>query len=179
MQFFSLTQCLGYVAFITGVAAFLQKDDRRLKLLIAAECVAYTVHFGMLGNVTASLSASITCFRSLLSLKTRSRLAAVLIIGVNLALGVAWAGTVTAWFPIISSCLGTLAFFMLEGISMRLVLLVCTLLWLANNILCGSIGGTLLETTIAIANISTLIRLFISRARAGVPLRTDASQVDV
>lgn len=178
MQFFSLTQCVGYIAFVTGVAAFLQKDDRRLKLLIAVECVAYTVHFGMLGNVTASLSAFVTCSRSLLSLKTRSRWVAALIIGINITLGVACANSVAAWFPVISSCLGTLAFFMLEGIPMRLVLLVCTLLWLANNILCGSIGGTLLETTIAIANISTLIRLFLSRASAGAPLRTDAEQLD-
>jgi hypothetical protein len=36
MQFFSLAQSFGYAAFVLGVAAFLQKDDRRLKVLIAA-----------------------------------------------------------------------------------------------------------------------------------------------
>ena len=56
-QIFSLTQCMGYVAFVLGVAAFMQKDDRRLKLLVAAECLAYTVHFWMLRNIPASLSA--------------------------------------------------------------------------------------------------------------------------
>jgi hypothetical protein len=178
MHFFSVTQCVGYLAFVTGVAAFLQKDDRRLKLLIAAECVAYTIHFGMLGNVTASLSAFVTCSRSLISLKTRSRWVAAVIIGVNIILGVACAKNAAAWLPIISSCLGTLAFFMLEGISMRLVLLVSTFLWLTNNILCGSIGGMLLETTIAIANFSTLIRLFLARASAAVPIRTDVEQLD-
>jgi len=168
MQFFSLTQCVGYVALVLGVAAFLQKADRRLKLLIAAECVAYAVHFGMLANIPASLSASITCLRSLLSLRTRSRWVAALFIGINIAIGAAFAKTAVGWFPVIASCLGTLAFFMLEGIPMRLVLLVCTLLWLANNILSRSIGGTVLETTIALANISTLIRLFLSPARTGV-----------
>jgi hypothetical protein len=51
---------------------------------------------------------------------------------------------------------------------MRLLLLMCTLLWLANNILSGSIGGTLLECVIATANITTMIRLLRSRSRAAL-----------
>ncbi|HWH72574.1 MAG TPA: YgjV family protein [Candidatus Sulfotelmatobacter sp.] len=161
MQFFSPAQCVGYVAFVLGVSAFLQKDDRRLKLLVAGECLAYTVHFWLLGNLAASLSACTSCGRCLLAIKTRSRLLAALIVGINLTLGVIFAKTQAAWLPVTASCLGTIAVFMLQGIAMRLVLLVCTFLWLANNIISGSIGGTLLETVIAIANISTMARLFL------------------
>ncbi len=39
------------------------------------------------------------------------------------------------------------------------MLLVSTLLWLANNIITGSIGGTLLEVANAAINISTMIRM--------------------
>lgn len=165
MQFFSPAQCIGYVAFVLGVTAFLQKDDRRLKLLIASECLAYTVHFRMLGNLPASLSAFVSSGRCLLALKTRSIVLAVLIIALNLALGVAYVTTNAGWLPVISSCLGTVAVFALEGLAMRLVLMVCTLLWLANNIITGSVGGTLLETTIALANLATMIRLGITPSK--------------
>lgn len=165
MQFFSPAQCIGYVAFVFGVTAFLQKDDRRLKLLIASECLAYTLHFRMLGNLPASLSAFVSSGRCLLALKTRSIVLAVLIIALNLALGVAYVTTNAGWLPVISSCLGTVAVFALEGLAMRLVLMVCTLLWLANNIITGSVGGTLLETTIALANLATMIRLGITPSK--------------
>jgi hypothetical protein len=69
---------------------------------------------------------------------------------------------------------------------MRAVLLVCTLLWLANNILSGSIGGTLLESVIALANISTIIRLTSSQGQEsaaacklrGQPVRLENSGAD-
>ena len=55
---------------------------------------------------------------------------------------------------------------------MRLVLLGGTFLWLANNILSGSIGGTALEATIAMVNIVTMTRIFLSRSetRATKPI---------
>jgi hypothetical protein len=49
---------------------------------------------------------------------------------------------------------------------MRLVLLMSTFLWLANNILSGSIGGTALEATIATVNVVTMTRLLIARNHA-------------
>lgn len=163
MQFFSPAQILGYAAFVLGVTAFLQKDDRRLKILIAAESLTYTAHFWLLENIPASVSAFITSGRTLLSLKTRSRLVMVLIICINISFGLAVARTGAGWLPIMASSLGTLAVFMLQGIPMRLVLLCCTLLWLANNIISRSIGGTLLEATIAVANTSTLVRIALNR----------------
>lgn len=42
---------------------------------------------------------------------------------------------------------------------MRLLMLCGTGLWIANNVIVGSIGGTALEVTIAVVNISTIIRL--------------------
>jgi hypothetical protein len=47
------------------------------------------------------------------------------------------------------------------------VLLASTLLWLANNIISGSIGGTLLEVANAVINIWTMIRMI--RSSPGAP----------
>jgi len=156
---FSPGQCVGYIAFILGVASFLQKNDRRLKGFNAIQGLAYAAHFLLLGSFPASASALISAFRSFLALRTRSLWVAALVIGVNVAVGALLVRSSAGWLTVIASCLATLAVFMLQGVPMRLVLLVCTFLWLANNILCGSIGGTMLESTIAVINVSTMIRL--------------------
>jgi hypothetical protein len=52
-----------------------------------------------------------------------------------------------------------MAIFTMRGVPFRCVLLVSTLLWLANNIISGSIGGTLLEVANATINIWTMIRM--------------------
>jgi hypothetical protein len=168
MELFSPAQSVGYVAFILGVAAFLQKIDRRLKFLLAGESLAYSVHFALLGNFSASASALISCFRSFLSLKTRSPWLAMLIVGIYVVAGIVFARSGAGWLPVIGSAVATLAMFFMRGIPMRVVLLSSTLMWLANNILSRSIGGTLLESTIAIINISTMIRIF--RSPGGRPI---------
>jgi len=155
----SPAQLVGYVALVLGVSAFLQKSDTKLKVLIAVESLAYVVHFILLGNFTASGSALISCLRNLTSLKSRSPWWVVVFVAINLVIGVLLAKHLVGWLPIIASCLATGAVFLLHGIFMRLVLLVCTLLWLGNNILSGSVGGTVLEALIALTNLSTIVRL--------------------
>jgi hypothetical protein len=166
---FSLAQSVGYVAFVLGVAAFLQKSDRRLKGLNSCQSLVYGVHFALLGNPSAGASALLSGIRSYLSLKTRSPYLAALIIVVNVAFGFVLAKSAAGWLPVVGSCLATLAMFFMRGVRMRLVLLVCTSLWLTNNILSGSIGGTLLESTIATINIITITRLLKERSRIRHP----------
>ncbi len=166
MQLFSPAQCAGYLAFVLGVTAFLQKDDRRLKLFVASECLVYTVHFTLLGNPAAAGSALVSAVRSFLARKSRSPVLAWLIIAINVALGALLSRGRASWIPVVAASAGTLAVFRLEGIPMRLLLLASTFLWLTNNILSGSIGGTLLESAIATVNTSTVIRLLLERAKA-------------
>jgi len=156
IDWFSPAQCAGYVAFVLGVASFLQKDDRRFKLFMAAECFAYIVHFALLGNPTAVASSTMSLLRSVLALYTRSLWVAVVIIAVNIALGLSLATHASAWLPLGASCVGTLALFLLQGVPMRLLMLCGTFLWIGNNVVSGSVGGTALETVIAIVNIRTI-----------------------
>ncbi|KAB0664014.1 YgjV family protein [Oryzomonas japonica] len=171
MEFFSLSQCVGYIAFVLGFIAFLQKKDRPLKFFVGLESIAYTVHFSLLGNPTAAASALLTSLRSFLALKTRSSLVAVVVIVANVGIGLMLTKSLFGWLPVIGSCVSTYAIFTMKGIPMRLVILSSTFCWLANNILSGSIGGTLLETVIAIVNTSTVLRMWRSAAleRSGDP----------
>jgi len=166
MDWFSPAQCLGYVAFVLGVGCFLQTDDRRFKWFMAGECLAYVLHFGLLGNPTAVASSLTSLTRSLLSLRTRSRWVAAAVIAANLGMGLALAHRPSDWLPLAASCLGTLALFTLQGVAMRLLMLCGTGLWIANNLIVGSIGGTALELVIAVINLSTIVRLLRRPANA-------------
>ena len=167
-QLLSPAQLLGYLAFVLGVSAFLQTNDRRLKVLLASECVAYAAHFALLGNPTAASSAAVSFTRVLLSLRTRSRRLAVVVIAVYLGLGAVLVRSPAGWLPVVGSSISTWALFTMHGIRMRLLVLTSTLLWLANNLLSGSIGGTLLEGVIAVASISTIARM-VRDARRDAP----------
>jgi hypothetical protein len=165
VQIFSAAQCVGYAAFVLGVSAFLQKSDRRLKTLNASESLAYAVHFTLLGNPSAAACSLLSSARSFLSLKTKSPLLAAAIVVLNVILGLVFAKSGAGWLPVIGACFATVAIFLMHGVRMRMMLLVSTLMWLANNILSGSIGGTLLEFTIATVNLVTIFRMLQLRAQ--------------
>lgn len=161
----SPAQCLGYAAFAFGVGCFLQKDDRRFKLFMALECLGYVLHFALLGLPTAVASSLVSLARSLVAMRTHSPWAAAGFVALLLALG-AWlySGWVSL-LPLAASCIGTLALFLLRGIAMRVVMLGGTLLWVVNNVIVGSVGGTLLELVVAATNALTIWRLWRERAR--------------
>jgi hypothetical protein len=158
--FLSPAQLTGYVAFVLGVYSFWQKDDRRLKGTIGAQAFSYAVHFVLLGSPAAAAASLVTFVRAILSLYTRSKGVAVAILVTNVAVGFVTATRPVGWLPVAASCAGTIAFFWFEGVRMRLVLLLATACWLANNLILGSIGGTLLELFLGAVNGSTCYRLW-------------------
>jgi hypothetical protein len=156
----SPAQLVGYLAFVLGIVTFAQKDDKRLKLLLVVQSLTYVVHFWLLGEQAASAAAFVTALRTLSAVKTRSGWVCAFFLLFGVGLGGRF---VTTWFsvlPVIASSIGTIALFNLSGLRMRLALFAATLLWLVNNLFSGSIGGTLLEASIAVANLYTMWRLF-------------------
>ena len=166
MQAFSPAQIVGYVAFALGLLAFSQRNDRRLKLLNSCQSLVYALHFLLLGNIPASATSMVASIRSFLATKTRSYIVMSVLLVVNLASGFAFAHTPAGWIPVVGSLFGTLAIFLLSGINMRLVLLGCTFCWLTNNILSGSIGGTLLEAMVALMNSTTIVKIWMRQRRS-------------
>jgi hypothetical protein len=167
MGLLSPAQLVGYIALALGITAFLQKSDDRLKLFNATQGLVYALHFVLLGNFPACASSLISSLRSFLALRYRSWLLGAAIIAVNVGMGAVFARSAAGWLPVIASCIATVAIFTMRGVPFRCVLLASTLLWLANNLITGSIGGTLLELANAIINISTMIRIV--RSSPGPP----------
>ncbi|HYD41170.1 MAG TPA: YgjV family protein [Anaeromyxobacter sp.] len=166
MQLFSLAQLAGYLTFVLGVSAFLQRSDRRLKLLSGLQALAYAAHYALLGNAAAATSAIVSGTRSLVAVRYRSRWLAAVFVAVAIGLGSAVSRPGFGWLAVAGSCCTTVAVFTLHGVRMRLLILVSTALWLANAILSRSIGGVLLEATIATASIFTIVRM-VRAAREG------------
>lgn len=166
MDYFSTAQCAGYVALVLGVGAFLSRDDRRMKILLSVESVAYGAHYFMLGNLAAAGSAGISAGRTYLSVRSRSLWLAAAAVALNVCVGLRVAHGGWGWLPVFASCVATVALFTLDGIRLRLVLLTTTLMWLVNGYVSRSIGGTVLESLIATANVSTLVRMGLERNRA-------------
>jgi hypothetical protein len=160
---FSAAQIVGYFAFALGLTSIAQKSDGRLKAFNAMQSCCYAIHFVMLGNLPAGTTAGISTIRSLLAMRTRSPLVAGVIVAANLAAGFAVGATGLGWLPVAAGCAATITLFLLRGITMRLALLCCTLAWLVNNWLSGSIGGVALETLMVIINTSTMIRMLRDR----------------
>lgn len=159
MQWFSAAQLVGYLALVLGVSAFAQKNDTRLRVLNASQCMAYALHFFLLGNLSGAVSAGVSSLRSYLSLYTRSIYVAAFAVVVNLAIGLHFVHSPAGLLPVAASVLGTAAMFLLRGIPLRFVLMLCSVCWLANNILCHSVGGTVLEIFISGSNLLTMLRL--------------------
>jgi hypothetical protein len=163
---FSPAQLVGYIAFVLGVTAFSQKADHRLKAFSAGQGVVYSLHFLLLGNLPACAAAFLSATRSTLALRYRSLALAAVMVALNLAAGAAFVRTPAGWLPVVGSCIAAAAMFTLGGVPLRLCLLCSTFLWLTNDIVSGSIGGTLLELTIAAVSSSTIWRM--SRAAEAV-----------
>ena len=81
-------------------------------------------------------------------------------LAVNLV--VAWATwkSITDVFPLAAAVFGTVGMFMLRGIPLRIILGLAALAWMLNNIVIGSLGGTLAEGMVLVTNIITIIRLY-------------------
>ena len=158
----NFAQVVGLFSFALGILCFYQKDDRRLKITMVIMSVNHAIHFALLGAVTACLGAVLAVIRTGLSLKTSSKIVAYGFIGLTVLWGAYLAAAWQDMLPIVGSCIGTYSLFCLSGIRMRIGFLFGACFWLANNILIGSIGTTLLEMTLIIVNLSTITRLYFS-----------------
>jgi hypothetical protein len=155
----TVPQLVGWGAFFLGVASFLQTSDQRFKQFMALECAAYVVHFLLLGQWTASASATVSLGRSLAAVRYPYKRVGLLFIALSLLCG-AWLYTSwVSWLPITASVLGTFALFFLKRARMRLVMMFGTVLWLVHNYIVGSWGGTVLEGVLCVVNAVTLVRM--------------------
>ncbi|MFZ7282350.1 YgjV family protein [Avibacterium avium] len=155
----NIPQLLGILAFILGVICFYQKNDKKLKIVMLIQNITYMSHFILLGANVAALSSLLSTLRTATSIYVSSKYIAFFFVLLGIIFGYVIADSVWQVFPIIASTIGTISLFLLKGIPMRLFMLIGSACWLTNNILVGSLGGVLLESTVMVVNTITIIRL--------------------
>lgn len=119
----------------------------------------HMLHFFLLGSIISSLSTLLSACRTATAIHTSSKYAALLFVSLSLLVGFYPFDSYWDLLPITGSIVGTLTVFLLTGIRMRIGFLIGACCWLANNIVIGSIGGVMLESTLIFVNLSTIYRL--------------------
>lgn len=155
-----LAQALGFLSFGLGISTFYQKNDRHLKILMLVFNLNHLLHFLLLGSMLSALSALLSALRTTTSIFTSSKWVAAIFILIGIVSGLGIAEHWWELWPIVGTVIGTYSLFVLSGIRMRIGFLAGATCWLINNILVGSIGGTLLEMTVIIMNLITIYRLY-------------------
>ncbi len=155
-----LAQALGFLSFGLGISTFYQKNDRHLKILMLVFNLNHLLHFLLLGSMLSALSALLSALRTTTSIFTSSKWVAAIFILIGIVSGLGMAEHWWELWPIVGTVIGTYSLFVVSGIRMRIGFLAGANCWLINNILVGSIGGTLLEMTVIIMNLITIYRLY-------------------
>ncbi|WP_413700349.1 YgjV family protein [Psychromonas sp. KJ10-10] len=154
-----IAQAFGFLSLSLGISTFYQRDDRRLKIVMLIFNLNHLLHYFLLGSIVSAFSALLSVFRTALSIKTSSKVIAFIFITITLVTGISLADHLWQLWPVLGSAIGTYTLFVLKGIKMRIGFLLGACCWLTNNILVGSIGGTLLEMTAITMNLITIYRL--------------------
>lgn len=160
----TLAQMLGQVAGLFAlafcIAGFANKNDDRLMVLLISANVAFVLMFAFFQSWTAAALTVLVIVRIALARRYQGNW--------WLMLGMLVVSSVVAWitwqsatdvFPLMAMVFGTVAMFMLRGIPLRIVLGLAAFSWMLNNIVIGSLGGTLAEAMVLITNVITIIRL--------------------
>ncbi|MCY9837187.1 YgjV family protein [Aeromonas media] len=166
MLFDPLAQLLGLLACAIGVTAFLQRQDRKLRLHLTLNGVLLTAHFMLLGATAAAINCLLCAVRTWVSGYYRGLGVMLFFLGLTWLLVMPRIAHPIQLLTLLGTTLSTYALFRLEGMALRLCMLSSTVCWLVHNIWAGSWGGILLEGSFFIVNGHLILGLYRARRQA-------------
>ncbi len=161
-----IAQIIGFIAFGIGVASFLQKDERKLRILLGASGATLCLHFVLLGAYTGAAAVFVTSTRNVLSIYGWAKKFAPLFYLAVIGFGWYTHDDLVDIFPVLAGICGTTTVFYLSGIKMRLGFIAGSSLWVVHNVMVGSIGPTLMESMMIGASAYRIYRMNIEHKRA-------------
>lgn len=161
-----LAQLLGLLACALGATAFLQRQDRNLRLHLTLNGALLTLHFMMLGATAAAINCLLCAVRTWVSGYHRTLGVMLLFIALAWGLVLPQLEHPVQLLTLIGTTLSTYALFRLEGLSLRWCMLASSLCWVIHNVWAGSIGGILLEGMFLVINGYTIFSLCRSQRTA-------------
>ena len=140
-----LAQALGIVAFAISLVGYLSPCDRRLKIMMTTGIGLLALQFVLFGSWLVASSLLVNSGRTWLSIHRKGLRWFVPVAAVQLALGLALAKQPFDALPIAGSIVGSFGLLCLQGIGLRVAMLITTALWFGNNVIWWSIGGMMLD----------------------------------
>ncbi len=159
MEFFSLPQILGYVAYAVSLTGALQKNDKKLFLLFAISNGLFSLHHFLLGNFSACLSKIIVGTRMYLNIHFKGALIAYPFAVIALISGYLSYKNPYSLLPVAAVVLATFVAAYSGGIKLRICFIFCCFLWLIHDIAGHSVGGAIEDTTNILIYSFTLWRM--------------------
>lgn len=161
-----LAQGLGILAFCFSVGAFASKGDKRFRLFLTTSCVLLAVHYGLLMAYVAAVNLIINAVRAVLSVNHHGmRWFWLFFIGQSLISLTVYQSPIDL-LPWLASAISCYALFNLQGIALRVGMMLCTFVWLLNSALVGSIGGVMNDVFNISVSLLTIYRLHRDQLRA-------------
>jgi len=153
-------QIIWLIAFILWIIAFLHKKDRHLYIWIMIAQSLWVTHFFLIWLYVGAFVNLVWILRSFVALRYKHiKKLIFLFIFIYVLIGILNYNSIVDIFPIIAGILGTLAFLYFSWLDWRLILLVCSILWLIYNIVWWSIWWILTEIFMILAWLITIFRL--------------------
>ncbi len=157
-------QIIGFIAFTLGLIATLNKCDKKMKNIHWISLIFWVIHYFLIWLYTAVAADFIWALRNFLSVKYKWNIKVIIsIIILYLISLIITYKDLYSLLPIISWILVTFAFFKLEWIKMRLVLIFCWSMWLIYTYIWHSIWWLTIEVFLMSANIITITRLLLDK----------------
>ncbi|MDD9640741.1 YgjV family protein [Serratia plymuthica] len=155
-----IAQLTGILALLAGLATFLAKSDRQLRLNMTLYAALMSAHFFLLGVIPAGFSEALNACRSAVSAFTKRKRFFILFLLTSLLISFQTYSALYQLLPAISSVLTSVALFFCHGIRARLILALATTLWIWHNLIVQSLGGIFIETSFLIANFYGIYKVY-------------------
>ena len=155
-----LWQTIWLIAFILWIIAFLHKKDRNLYIWIMIAQFFWVIHFLFMWLYVWAFVNIIWLLRSFVALKYKHRKKLIFIfIFLYLLIGIVKYNSVVDILPLLAGIFWTLAFLYFSWLKWRIILLICSILWLIYNYIWNSIWWIVTEVFMIMAWLITIFKL--------------------
>lgn len=146
-------KALGFIAFLVTCYGYTRVEDNQLRLAVAISSAILSIHFMMLGAWVAAFSLFINAIRNNFSRYYTGFKWFLYFAIIQIIVAYFFYQSGKDLFPVIGSLISGYAVFCARKIFLRTLMLLCTLLWLVNNILLMSYGAIMLDILGIIMNV--------------------------
>lgn len=155
-------QTFGLLWMITVIAAFLQKDDKKVVQILAVAHIFWAWHFYFMEIYSWLWMVIVGLMRLLMSIKyKKNNKMFIWVLWVTFLLWYITYQDAHSLFPLMASVLWTYWFFYLEKIKLRLLLLFVSGFWLSFHYVNFSIGWVINEGILQVVHLVTIYRIMV------------------